>query len=161
MKAFNRRIQTLRQKLTAPFRGTSTTAALNENGFTLIEMMIVVTIIAIIGALVGVNVSKRLDEARVSTTKTQIRQLLLAVEDYKRVCGNFPSPSLGLEALVKRPGDCKNWEEFIQGGKLPKDAWDNDFIYSLEGQKVDIKSMGADKKEGGDGVDKDITSSDL
>jgi general secretion pathway protein G len=137
----------------------------NADGFTLIEMMIVIMILGMVGALVGVNVSQKMDEARVGTTKNQIRQLGLVLDDFKRVCGNYPSSEQGLDALVKKEnaGNCKNYdpEGFIKGGKIPKDAWDRDFLYTSDSMKYEIKSLGADGKEGGEKAAKDITSNDL
>lgn len=137
--------------------------ALGEEGFTLIEMMIVVAIIGLIMGLVGLNVSKRLDEARVDTTKNQIRQLGNILDDFKRICGYYPSTEMGLDALIKPPvgRECKNWEEFIKGGKVPQDAWGHDFVYTSDGTKYNIKSLGSDGKEGGDGVNKDFDSDNL
>jgi general secretion pathway protein G len=135
----------------------------DDQGFTLIEMMIVVAIIGLIMGMVGLNVMRKFDEARVDTTKNQIRQLGLVLDDFKRVCGNYPSTEQGLDALIHKENaaNCKNWEEFIKGGKLPKDAWNNDFLYQVGGDKYEIKSLGSDGKEGGDGTSKDITSNDL
>ncbi len=138
---------------------------LGQEGFTLVEMMIVVAIIGMIMGLVGLNVVKKLDEARVSTTKNQIRSLGLMLDDFKRVCGNYPSTEQGLDALVKRENapNCKNYEPdgFIKGGKLPRDAWDANFGYVATGSDYVISSLGSDNKEGGDGTAKDITSKDL
>jgi general secretion pathway protein G len=136
----------------------------DQSGFTLIEMMIVVAIIGLIMGMVGLNVIKKLDEARVSTTKNQIRQLGLLLDDFKRVCGTYPTTEMGLDALIKKENapNCKNYpDEFIKGGKLPQDAWGNQFTYMSDGGKYEIKSTGSDGKEGGDGSAKDITSNDL
>jgi general secretion pathway protein G len=135
----------------------------SEAGFTLIEMMIVVAIIGMIMGLVGLNVMKRFDEARVDTTSTQIRSLRTMLADYKRRCGNYPTTDQGLDALVNKEnsGGCKNWESSIDNGKLPNDAWDHPFLYTASGDDIEIKSLGSDGKEGGDGTAKDITSKDL
>jgi general secretion pathway protein G len=137
----------------------------SESGFTLIEMMIVVAIIGMIMGLVGLNVMKKFDEARVDTTKNQMRQLGLILDDFKRVCGRYPTEQQGLDALIKKEmvPDCKNYEPdgFIKGGKLPHDAWDHDFIYLGDGTNYEMKSLGADSKEGGEGTNKDISSKDL
>lgn len=139
----------------APVRG--------QAGFTLIEMMIVVAIIGMIMGLVGLNVVKRFDEARVDTTKNQIRQVTLVLADFKRQCGNYPSSEQGLDALVRRENapNCKNWEPFFPNSKLPKDAWNNDFMYTSSGDDIEVKSLGSDGKEGGEGTSKDISSKDL
>ena len=133
-------------------------------GFTLIEMMIVVAIIGLIASLVGLNVTRKLDEARVETTKNQMRTLGMILDDFKRVCGRYPTTEQNLDALIKKESapDCKNWsDDFIKGGKLPQDAWGKDFTYTLTGDKYEIKSLGADTKEGGEGSSKDLSSNDL
>jgi hypothetical protein len=80
------------------------------------------------------------------------------------ICGTGTTKN-DLDALVKAPAGltCKNYDPdgFIKGGKLPKDAWDHDFLYTADGQKYEIKSQGSDGKDGGDGSAKDITSNDL
>jgi general secretion pathway protein G len=134
-----------------------------EAGFTLIEMMIVLAIIALVMGFVGTNVIRRYDESRVNATKIQIRQLMVILDDFRRVCGFYPSTEQGLDALVKAPTGraCKNYDPagFIK--KVPQDAWGKDFVYSSDGNKIEIKSLGADGKEGGEGFDKDISSNDL
>lgn len=135
----------------------------NQQGFTLTEMMIVIAIIALIGSFVTVNVMKKLDEAKISSTKIQIKQLGVILDDYRRLCNLYPKTEQGLDALIKPPAECKNAdpEGFIKGGKIPKDAWDNDFIYTSDGQKYLIKSLGGDRADGGTGSNADITSDNL
>jgi len=144
----------------------------DNSGFTLMEMMIVIVILGLLGALVGTNFMRKLDEARVETTKNQIRQLGINLSDFKRVCGFYPTTEQGLEALISKPTggrDCKNYdpEGFLgtQGGvaakKLPQDAWSNSFIFSSDGNKFTVKSLGADNAEGGEGTGKDISSDDI
>jgi len=133
-----------------------------EAGFTLIEMMIVLAIIALVMGFVGTNVIRKYDESRVTSTKIQIKQLATILTDFRRVCGFYPTTEQGLDALVKAPGGrtCKNYdpEGFVK--KLPQDAWNNDFMYESDGNKFKITSYGADGKPGGEGFNKDITSDD-
>lgn len=137
--------------------------ALNSEGFTLIEMMIVLAIIALVMGFVGTKVIRRYDESRVSATKIQMKQIMVILDDFRRVCGFYPTTEQGLDALVKAPAgrECKNYdpEGFIK--KVPDDAWGHSFIYTSDGSKFEIKSLGANGKEGGDGFDKDISSNDL
>ena len=153
----------LQRYLATHYAGAAKPVAGNQSGFTLIEMMIVVAIIGMIMGLVGLNVIKRFDEARVDTTKNQIRQLGLLLGDFKRVCGNYPTTEQGLDALAHKENapNCKNWESFVQNGKLPQDAWQHDFLYTAQGDDFEIKSLGSDSKEGGEGTAKDISSKDL
>jgi len=134
----------------------------NESGFTLIEMMIVLAIIALVMGFVGTKVIKRFDESKVSATKIQIKQLSVILDDFRRVCGFYPTQEQGLDALVKAPVGriCKNYdpEGFVK--RVPQDAWNRDFIYLSDGNKYTIKSLGSEGKEGGEGFDKDISSDD-
>ena len=138
--------------------------ALGEQGFTLMEMLIVIALIGLMGSFVAVNVMKRFDEAKVSSTKIQMKQLGVVLEDFRRVCGFYPSTDQGLDALVHKPAEGRECKSYDPDGflkKVPKDAWDNDFVYVSDGNKFTLKSLGADKQEGGDGFNKDISSDDL
>lgn len=134
----------------------------SKAGFTLIEMMIVLAIIALVMGFVGTNVIRKYDESRVQSTKIQMKQLATILQDFRRVCGFYPAGEQGLDALVKAPvgRTCKNYdpEGFVK--KVPQDAWNNDFLYESDGNKFKITSYGADGKPGGEGFDKDITSDD-
>jgi general secretion pathway protein G len=136
----------------------------SQKGFTLIELMIVIAILGLLAALVGTNVMSKLEEAKASTTRNQIRQLGVVLDDFRRVCGFYPSTDQGLDALVHAPQgrECKNYdpEGFIKGGHVPKDGWDRDFLYESDGNKYVIKSLGADGQPGGTGRDADISSDD-
>lgn len=142
-------------------------AAVNgrEAGFSLIEMLIVIALMGLIGTFVATNVMRRFEEAKVNATKVQIQQMGPILDDYRRVCGTYPTMDQGLEALMKKPGSgCTNWDSagpFIKGNKLPNDGWDRPFNYESDGNKYKISSLGADNKPGGDGFDKDISSDDL
>ena len=137
----------------------------NQDGFSLIEMLIVITLMAVAGVTITTQLFKRLEEGRVSTTKTQIRQLGLVLDDFRRVCGFYPTQEQGLEALIKPPvgRECKNYdpEGFLKEKKVPQDPWGTPYSYESDGSKYVLKSLGADRKEGGDNYDKDITSENL
>jgi general secretion pathway protein G len=138
--------------------------ASSQKGFTLIELMIVIAILGLLAALVGTNVMSKLEEAKASTTRNQIRQLATVLDDFKRVCGYYPSTDQGLDALVHAPQgrECKNYpsEGFVSGGHLPKDGWDRDFLYESDGNKFVIRSLGSDGNPGGTGNAADISSDD-
>jgi general secretion pathway protein G len=91
---------------------------------------------------------------------------MTVLDDYKRVCGFYPTSDQGLTALVQAPQggghECKNYpsEGFISGGHLPKDGWDNDFLYESDGNKFVIRSLGSDLQPGGTGNAADISSDD-
>jgi general secretion pathway protein G len=138
----------------------------SEAGFTLTELLIVIALIAMIGTFAVTQVMSRFDKAKIDSTKIQIRQMGVILDDFRRECGFYPLTDQGLEALVKKPTggrECKNYspDGYIGSGKVPKDGFDNDFLYESDGNKYIIKSLGNDAKEGGEGTDKDITNNDL
>lgn len=138
-------------------------------GFSLIEIMIAITILGLVMALVGTNVLKRLDEAKVQATRNQIKALEGALQDYYRQNGSYPTTDQGLQALVEKPTSGKipkNWSAGYlgkdEGAKVPLDSWSNDFVYrSDDGYKFEIISRGADGEEGGEEIAADISSKDL
>ncbi len=125
----------------------------SEKGFTLIEIMIVVTIIALLSAVVIVpNVTKYLKRAKVEACKLQIKNFQTPLIEYSSSKGNYPSTEEGLEALVK--------EGLLK--KVPLDPWGNPYNYRFPGEseqdEYEIWSYGPDGKEGGEGTNADIKS---
>ena len=132
-----------------------------QAGFTLIEIMVVVIIIGLLAAVVLPKVVGRTDEARVAKAKQDIRVLESALELYKLDNFYYPSTGQGLEALVTKPAGDPQPKNYRAGGyikNLPKDPWGNPYQYLAPGVKgeVDIFSMGADNKPGGEGSDADL-----
>lgn len=133
---------------------------------TLIEIMVVITILGLIATVVTVNVLDRLDTAKVETAKTQIRSLEGALDNYRRDNGSYPSTEQGLKALIEKPAigkTPKNYPKngYLKGGKSPKDPWGNDYIYyspGIYGHEYEIISLGRDGQEGGEDIDSDIKS---
>lgn len=130
----------------------------NSKGMTLVEILIVVAIIGSLMAILLPNVQSQLNKSKVKETKIAMNQVINALNLYYTDCGKYPS---SLEGLVKADADCSNWgpEAYIK--KAPKDSWGTDFAYEIEGNNFVIKSLGADRREGGDGYDKDLTSEEL
>lgn len=133
----------------------------SHRGFTLIEIMVVMVIIAILGALIGPQILGRVDEARVTKAKADIRTLGTALDLYKMDNFQYPTTDQGLEALVKKPADpsVRNWKPGGYVQKLSKDPWGNDYQYlnpGTHGGPYDLYSLGADGKPGGEGYDADI-----
>lgn len=131
-----------------------------QAGFTLIEVMVVIVILAILAGLVVPKVVGQSDKARVGTTQTVLSSTSNAVDMFKVDNGRYPTTQEGLNALLTPPQGAKNWPEggYIKGG-FPKDGWDNELQYIAPGQNgkpYDLFSLGADAKEGGEGTDADI-----
>ncbi len=138
----------------------------SEAGFTLTELLIVVAIIGMIGTFVAQNVISKFGKAKVDSTKIQMRNLGTVLDDFKRECGFYPTTDQKLDALITKPTtgrDCKNYdpEGYIKGKKIPKDGWDNEFVYESDGNKYTLKSLGQDEAEGGTGNAADISSDEL
>jgi general secretion pathway protein G len=137
-----------------------------ERGFTLIEILIVVTILGILASLVAIRLMDRPGEARAMKAKLDIQTLENALKLYKLDNGVYPSTEQGLRALVEKPtvGRVpKKWREggYLERGVVPADPWDNDYYYLSPGahnQDFDLYSFGADGEEGGEGENADITN---
>ena len=131
-------------------------------GVTLIEMLVVVAIIGLFVALVGPNLFKRADEAKVITTRSQIDNFMTALGTYKLDTGVFPSTEQGLQALRVKPSEANQWNGPYMPKDIPKDAWGRDFIYRFPGEhqadEPEIVSLGADGQPGGEGINADILS---
>jgi general secretion pathway protein G len=135
-----------------------------QRGFTLVEIMVVVMIIGILGALVVPKLLGRTGEARQTAARTDIASLMQALKLYKLDNQRYPTTEQGLVALVQKPtsGPAANgWKEGGYLEKLPKDPWGNAYQYlnpSIHGGEVDVFSYGADGQAGGTGEDADVGS---
>lgn len=138
--------------------------ARRQGGFTLIEIMVVVAIIAILGATVVPLIMDRPNEARQVRANQDIASYSAALELYKLDNFNYPSTEQGLEALITKPsGDPEpaNWKSGGYVKKLNKDPWGRDYLYSSEDGNFEIVSLGNDGVEGGEEFDADISSLDV
>jgi len=138
--------------------------SIKSRGFTLIEIMVVVVILGILGAFIVPNIIGRPDEARVTAATSDIQSIANALELYRLDNGHYPGTDQGLEALVTRPSgypEPRNWDPEGYLKRVPVDPWGEPYLYVNEGRDYDVYSFGADRKEGGEGVDADIRLSDL
>ncbi len=136
-----------------------------KEGFTLIEVLVVVVILGILATLVVPRIMERPEQARRMKAIIQIKNFETALKLFKLDNGFYPTTEQGLEALVKKPVTGKippNWREggYLEGGKVPLDPWGNPYVYISPGihGDFDIISYGRDGKEGGEGPDADIRS---
>ncbi|MCG6890983.1 MAG: type II secretion system major pseudopilin GspG [Gammaproteobacteria bacterium] len=131
-----------------------------NKGFTLLEIIVVVAIIAILAAYIAPKVAGRVDDARISKAKSDIRVLESSLELYKLDNFVYPSADQGLDALVNKPAgeNARNWREGGYIKKLTKDPWGNEYRYLYPGSngEFDIFSLGADAAVGGEGEAADI-----
>ena len=131
-----------------------------NQGFTLLEIIVVVTIIAILAAYIAPKVAGRVDDARISKAKSDIRVLESSLELYKLDNFTYPSVDQGLDALVNKPSgeNARNWRDGGYVKKLTKDPWGNEYRYVYPGSngEFDVFSLGADAAVGGEGEAADI-----
>jgi general secretion pathway protein G len=138
-----------------------TTSKRALRGFTLIELMVVLVIIGVLGALIVPNVLERAAEARVTAARTDVNNLMQALKLYKLDNQRFPSSEQGLQALVAKPTVGvipPNWKPYLD--KLPADPWGKPYQYANPGVKgpIDVYSFGADGQIGGEGLDAEVGS---
>ena len=129
-------------------------------GFTLIEVMVVIIIVGLLSALVAPKFFGKIDQARVKTTKTQIELLGAALDDFRLDNGRYPTMEEGLNSLRKQPDELKNWYGPYLPKDVPLDAWGKEYIYKSPGDHgyYDLFSYGKDGQEGGEKDNRDIVS---
>lgn len=129
-----------------------------QQGFTLIEIMVVVVIMGILAALVVPRVLDRPDQARRVAAQQDISGLMQALKLYRLDNGRYPSTAQGLQALVQRPDGARNWRPYLD--RMPNDPWGQPYQYLNPGVKgeIDVFSFGPDNKPGGEQDDADIGS---
>lgn len=132
-----------------------------QQGFTLLELLVVLGIIAMLAGIVGPQVMKHMGAAKIKAAKVQIEDISTALDMYKLDIGSYPSNQQGLIALIEKPADSKQWNgPYLRKEKVPVDPWQQEYHYQQPGQhgKFDLYSYGADDKQGGEGDDQDINS---
>lgn len=137
---------------------------MNNKGFSLIEIMVVVVILGILASLVVPKIIHRPDEARIVKAKQDILAIQSALDLYKLDNGVYPTTDQGIQALVEKPNtnpEPKDWKPYLQSA--PKDPWGRDYLYLNPGEhaEVDIFTFGADGQPGGDGVNAEIGNWDV
>jgi general secretion pathway protein G len=135
---------------------------LRRDGFTLIEIMAVVLIIGLLTTLVGIAIIPQIDKGRVTTARTQIKNLEAALETYRMDTSRFPTTEQGLQALINPPPEVRNYQPggYLREHRIPVDPWGNPYQYQSPGthndHSFDLWSWGADGTQGGEGTDADI-----
>jgi len=133
-----------------------------RQGFTLVELMVVIVIIGLLATVVAINVLPSQDKAMIGKARADISTLEQAIETYRLDNLSFPDAQSGLQALTAPPAGLARPERYREGGyirRLPEDPWGNAYQYrrpSAHGGQFDVFSFGADGKEGGEGNDADI-----
>ena len=134
-----------------------------QQGFTLIEIMVVIAILAILAALMMPKIMSSPNEAKRITAKQDIGPIMQALKLYRRDNGRYPTQEQGLRALIEKPATHpvpNNWKDGGYLERLPNDPWGNGYQYLNPGvhSEIDVFSYGADSMQGGEGNDADIGS---
>ncbi|QXI36678.1 type II secretion system major pseudopilin GspG [Pseudomonas xantholysinigenes] len=141
-------------------RRSATGRRFRQQGFTLIEIMVVVVILGILAAMVVPKVLDRPDQARATAARQDIAGLMQALKLYRLDNGGYPNQNQGLKVLVEKPAQAKDgqWRAYLE--RLPNDPWGRPYQYLNPGAngEVDVFSLGADGQAGGEGVNADIGS---
>lgn len=151
MKSLLKRFSNLR--VTGPIR--------DQKGMTLLEIMVVLVILGGLATVLIGQVMGRLGAANVRQAKIQIGEYQKNLDMYYTDCGQYPTTEEGLNALVQAPSSCSNWGPEAYVKRINKDPWKNDLVYESDGGTFTLKSLGKDRREGGSGEAKDISSEEL
>ncbi|MCC6392591.1 MAG: type II secretion system major pseudopilin GspG [Bryobacterales bacterium] len=135
--------------------------ARGQAGVTLIEMLVVVTIIALFAAVVAPRMLRKTDTARATAARQQVNSFMTALGTYKLATGLFPTNEQGLQALRVKPQGVNQWQGPYLPQEIPVDPWGRPYAYKYPGEhgdEPDVISYGADGQPGGDGINTDIVS---
>ena len=128
----------------------------SRSGFTLIELMLVLVILATLAAIVTPKLTGRSKEAKITAAKTQISQFEVALDAFEIAVGRYPTTAEGLRALIERPSsEAEDWRgPYMNRNAIPLDQWGGEYVYRCPGQYnqegYDLYSCGPDQKLGGD-----------
>ena len=159
MKAIFRRFGSLGADCVMSRGGRAAADRDGERGFTLVEMLVVITIIGLIMGLIGPRVLNYLGESKVKTARIQLQSFSGALDLFYLDVGRYPSTSEGLAALARRPPGLASWNgPYLKGGAVPNDPWNGPYLYRAPGERgaYDIMSYGSDGQEGGTGTAADV-----
>src|SRR5687767_11584044 len=127
-------------------------------GFTLLELLVVVVIIGLLAGLVAPLYFGQVGKSEVNVAKAQIDALEKALDQYRLDTGHYPSPELGLRALLERPPNEPKWAGPYLRTEVPLDPWGKPYLYRIPGTRAEVEviSLGRDGQPGGSGEDADI-----
>jgi general secretion pathway protein G len=136
-------------------------AVRRQAGFTLIELLVVLVILGLLAAFVAPQVLNYLGKAKTDAANAQVQNIAGILDLYRLDVGNYPTEDEGLEALLERPAEAERWNgPYVRRRDALTDPWGNLYEYRFPGEHgaFDIYSLGADRSEGGEGENQDVTS---
>jgi len=138
------------------FHGPGTSG---DDGFTLVELLVVLAIVALIATLAVPQVLRYLGSARVNAAQAQIRNIASALELYYIDNGVYPTTEQGLQALAAEPSSSPRWNgPYLKGADKLADPWGAPYVYKNDGDSFVVRSLGRDGKAGGEGLDRDLSN---
>ena len=141
-------------------RGTGRRYVSGSEGFTLLELLVVMVIIGLLAAFVGPRYFSQIGKSEVKSAKAQIDALEKALDQYRLDLGKYPSSEQGLVALVSRPANEAKWDGPYLKKTVPADPWGSQYVYKFPGEhnEFDLMSFGKDGQPGGSGENQDINN---
>lgn len=133
----------------------------SEEGFTLVELLIVMAILVLLAGVVGPRVLNYLGSSKSKAARIQIEALSTSLELYHLDAGHYPTSAEGLKALIEKPARARVWNgPYLKKSEIPPDPWGREYIYVSPGQRgpFELSTLGADGLPGGDGENADVTS---
>lgn len=122
----------------------------DQKGFSLIEILVALTLLGIAGTFVAGKIFEQLEEGQIQATKIQMEAIEANLKEFRRKCGFYPPETDGLNALISKPSgkECKNYppEGFLEDGVIPLDPWETEYLYKLSGSKPEVISAGPDQQ---------------
>lgn len=130
-----------------------------ESGFTLLELLVVLSILGLLSAIVGPQVIKYLGSSRTETARVQVKNIAASLQLFRLDAGRYPTPEDGLSALVKQPASVPNWNgPYLPDASAITDPWGKSYRFMAPGKhgEVDVYSLGSDGVDGGTGEARDV-----
>ncbi|MGS0891657.1 type II secretion system major pseudopilin GspG [Burkholderia stagnalis] len=129
-----------------------------QQGFTLLELLVVLLIIALLAGYVGPKLFAQVDKAKVRSTEAQMKTIGDALTQFRLDTGRYPGAEEGLDALVAAPQGADGWNGPYLAKAVPKDAWGRAYQWNVPGRdsEAEVASLGRDGRQGGSGVDADL-----
>lgn len=138
-------------------RSERSCVSMNENGFTLTELLVVMVILSLLAAALTPQIMGRLDSSKIKAARLQAETIGMALDMYKIDTGRYPTTREGLVALVMKPEGVENWDgPYVKSGATLIDPWKRAFLYKSKSGGLLVATLGADGEEGGERSDADI-----